>query len=60
MESEEGHRVAVICTSCRTVYAARRCSDGTVQPIGKSDTCSCGAGTFRIVDDAVETVSEGE
>ena len=60
MESEEGHRVAAICTSCGTVYAARTRTDGTVQPIGKSDTCSCGAAAFRIVDDTAETVREAE
>ena len=53
---EEGTRtktkVAIICTSCRAVYAAEKSPSGKLRPIGREDGCRCGDAAFVVVGDS--------
>jgi hypothetical protein len=43
------------CDACGAVYAAREWPDGAVKTIG-TDTCSCGASEFSLVENVGEDV----
>lgn len=43
-------KVAAVCTSCGTGYAAEEWADGTIRPIGQRNGCQCGGTSFDVLD----------
>ena len=60
MPNGESERTVVTCSSCGSVYAAERWSDGTIQPIGKRTGCDCGSEKFYVVEDSDSPVLQDE
>ncbi|UTF54246.1 hypothetical protein [Natronosalvus rutilus] len=51
-EIEGTQKVAAVCSSCGSAYAAERWSDGTIRPIGRRTGCQCGGTSFEVVEDS--------
>ncbi len=51
MPEGDSERTVVSCSSCGSVYAAEKWSDGTIQPIGKRTGCECGSEDLHVVKD---------
>ena len=50
MPDGEIERTVAECLTCGSAYAARKWSDGTIQPIGRG-SCQCGSTQFRVLKD---------
>ncbi|PCR89411.1 hypothetical protein CP557_01970 [Natrinema ejinorense] len=48
MPNGEIERTLAACRTCDSVYASRKWSDGTIQPIGRPG-CQCGSTQFRTI-----------
>lgn len=60
MPDGESDRTVVTCTSCGSIYAAKKWPDGTIQPIGRRSGCDCGSEEFHVGEDSERIVLQDE
>ncbi|SEW24846.1 hypothetical protein [Natrinema salifodinae] len=51
----ERTRAAVRCTNCQVILVAEVAQDGTVRPLGTSEDCVCGDGSFTQLEQPAPT-----
>ncbi|WP_226005032.1 hypothetical protein [Natrinema salinisoli] len=52
----ERARVPVRCENCDTILVAEIAGDGSVRPLGTSEDCVCGDGTFTRLEQPAVSV----
>lgn len=50
MASKDDTKAAVRCANCGAIFAARVRPDGTIDPIGRGDRCSCDAASLEVLE----------